>query len=297
MASATMSIDWEDLSQMYGKYHYGQITEPVRGTIERQTKIILDLLEETDNKATFFILGALAQYRPNLVKEIAARGHEIGIHSHRHDQMFTLNYDQAREDISTAQKIVADIIGGPVYGYRAPFFSVNRSNLYVLEILADLGLIYDSSIFPMKLPRYGISDFPTADRLYKLPTGKEIVELPMTVGNLMNRKWPVCGGGYMRLLPAFMVRKIFKTISANERDSMIYMHPYEFDSEPIDISGNYPGDAEYSKMKVAALNFRWNIFRPSIVGKLRSLLKEHHFVTALTKAEEIRSTTTAVPLQ
>jgi polysaccharide deacetylase family protein (PEP-CTERM system associated) len=297
MASATMSIDWEDLSQMYGKYHYGKITEPVRGSIERQTKIILDLLEETDNKATFFILGALAQYRPGLVKEIAARGHEIGIHSHRHDQMFTLNYDQAKEDIATAQKIVTDIIGGPVYGYRAPFFSVKRDNLYVLEILADLGLIYDSSIFPMKLPRYGIGDFPTADRLYSLPNGKEIVELPMTVGNLMNRKWPVCGGGYMRLLPAFMVRKIFKSINANDRDSMIYMHPYEFDSEPIDISGNYPEDAEYSKMKVAALNFRWNIFRPSIINKLRSLLKEHHFVTAVTKAQEIRNTTTAVPLQ
>ena len=297
MASATMSIDWEDLSQMYGKYHYGKITEPVRGTIERQTKIILDLLDETDNKATFFILGALAQYRPGLVKEIAERGHEIGIHSHRHDQMFTLNYEQAKEDIATAQKIVTDIIGGPVYGYRAPFFSVKRDNLYVLEILADLGLIYDSSIFPMKLPRYGIGDFPTADRLYSLPNGKEIVELPMTVGNLMNRKWPVCGGGYMRLLPAFMVRKIFKSINENDRDSMIYMHPYEFDSEPIDISGNYPEGAAYSKMKVAALNFRWNIFRPSIVNKLRNLLKEHDFVTAVSKAQEIRNTTTAVPLQ
>ena len=287
MAKATMSIDWEDLSQNYGKYHYGRMSEPVKGTIERQTKIILDLFDETENKATFFILGSLAQYRPELVKEIAKRGHEIGIHSYSHDKMFTLTYDQTKKDISTAQKIVTDIIGAPVYGYRAPFFSVKRENLYILEILADLEFTYDSSIFPMKLPRYGISDFPDTDALYTLPNGKEIVELPMTIGNFAYTKWPVCGGGYMRLLPAFMVEKIFKTIASNNRDSMIYMHPYEFDTQPIDISENYPEDADYSKLKIAALNFRWNIFRPSIVNKLRTLLKTHDFVTALEKAEDL----------
>ncbi len=292
-----MSIDWEDLGQMYGKYHYGKITEPVRGTIERQTKIILDLLDETDTKATFFILGALAKYRPELVKQIAGRGHEIGLHSQNHDVMFTLTHTQAKEDITTSHKIVTDIIGAPVYGYRAPFFSVKRENLYLLEILADLGLLYDSSIFPMALPRYGIKGFPQKDALYTLPSGKEIVELPMTTALLINKPVPVSGGGYMRLMPAPLIKKVFRNLQAREKDSMIYMHPYEFDSRPIDISSNYPQGEGYSKIKVAALNFRWNIFRPSIVGKLRSLLKQHYFITAREKAEYIKNNTLAVPLK
>lgn len=297
MASATMSIDWEDLGQMYGKYHYGKITEPVRGTIERQTKIILDLLDETGTKATFFILGALAKYRPELVKQIAGRGHEIGLHSQNHDAMFTLTHTQAKEDITTSHKIVTDITGAPVYGYRAPFFSVKRENLYLLEILADLGLLYDSSIFPMSLPRYGIKGFPQEDALYTLPSGKEIVELPMTTALLINKQLPVSGGGYMRLMPAPLIKKVFRNLHARNKDSMIYMHPYEFDSKPIDISSNYPQGVNYSKIKVAALNFRWNIFRPSIVGKLRNLLKQHHFITAREKAEYIKNNTSAVLLK
>lgn len=296
MGSVTMSIDWEDLGQMYGKYHYGKITEPVRGTIERQTKIILDLLDETGNKATFFVLGALAQYRPEMVKEIAARGHEIALHSQNHEQMFTLNYEEAREDVATSQKIITDIIGQRVYGYRAPFFSINRDNLYLLEILAELDLIYDSSIFPMALPRYGIKDFSTADTLYSLPNGKEIVELPMTTGTFMNKQWPVCGGGYMRIMPAFLINRIYRNIASHQKDSIVYMHPYEFDSKPINVSSNYPEGAKYSKLRLAAINFRWNIFRPGIIGKLRSLLNEHHFITAREKAEHIKNTTTAVPL-
>ena len=296
MASATMSIDWEDLWQMYGKYHYGKITEPVRGSIERQTKIILDLLDETDTKATFFILGALAQYRSRLVKEIASRGHEIGLHGQNHDIMFRLTPAHAKDDLLTAQKIVTDIIGGPVYGYRAPFFSVSRKNLYLLEILTEMNLLYDSSIFPMALPRYGIKDFPTADTLYSLPNGKEIVELPMTTASFLNKQLPVSGGGYMRLMPSMLIKKIFRNLHARNKDSMIYMHPYEFDSKPIDISSNYPQGVNYSKIKVAALNFRWNIFRPSIVGKLRSLLKQHHFITAREKAELIKQNNSAVPL-
>jgi len=287
MASATMSIDWEDFGQMFGKYRFGEITEPIKGTIERQTNIILDLFDENNTKATFFILGVLAKYRPQIVKQIAARGHEIALHGQNHEAMFTLTPDKAYEDVSTSQKIVTDIIGAPVYGYRAPFFSLIKDNLYLLEILSDLGLIYDSSIFPMLLPRYGIKNFPTTDTLYTLSNNKHIVELPMTTATFLNKQLPVSGGGYMRLMPAPLIKKVFKNIGANNKDSMIYMHPYEFDTQSIDVSSNYPKDAEYSKIKVAALNFRWNIFRPTITDKLRSLLKQNNFITAREKAEQI----------
>ena len=293
MANATMSIDWEDFGQMFGKYKFGEITEPIKGTIERQTKIILDLFDENNTKATFFILGVLAEYKPEIVKEIASRGHEIALHGHNHEPMFTLTPEKAYKDVSTSQKIVTDIIGAPVYGYRAPFFSLVKDNVYLLEILADLGLIYDSSIFPMLLPRYGIKNFPTEDALYKLPNNKHIVELPMTTAMFLNKQLPVSGGGYMRLMPAPLINKVFKNIYARNKDTMIYMHPYEFDTKRIDVSSNYPSEFEYSKLKVAALNFRWNIFRSTITNKLRTLLKQNQFITAQEKAQQIIDTSVA----
>ena len=195
MATATISIDWEDFSQLCSKYQFGKFTEPINGTIERQTNIMLDLFDETNTKATFFILGKLAEYRPKLVREIAARGHEIALHGQNHVAMFTLTPEQAKQDVATSKKIVTDIIGEPVYGYRAPFFSIKKENLNLLETLAELGLLYDSSIFPMSLPRYGIENFPTKDALYNLPNGDQIVELPMTIATFLNKPLPVCGGG------------------------------------------------------------------------------------------------------
>ncbi len=296
MATSTMSIDWEDFSQLCSKYEFGKFTEPTQKAIERQTDIMLNLFDETNCKATFFILGKLAAYKPKLVKLIAARGHEIALHGQNHVAMFTLTPEQAKDDIATSQKIVTDIIGAPVYGYRAPFFSIKNENLYLLQSLTELGLTYDSSIFPMELPRYGIPKFPTNDALYILPNGKKIVELPMTIGHFLNKPIPVCGGGYFRLFPGFLLNKIFKCISTQQKDSMIYMHPYEFDSKAIDVSANYPSTATYSKSKVLALNFKWNLFRPSITGKLKSLLQQYNFNTCYEKAELIIQKNDAVPI-
>jgi polysaccharide deacetylase family protein (PEP-CTERM system associated) len=181
MSYCTLSIDWEDFGQLYGMYHYEKITEPVKGAIERQTSIMLDMLDETNNKATFFILGMLAQCRPELVKQIAVRGHEIAIHGQNHKAMFTLTPDEARKDLQESIDIVTNITGKKIYGYRAPFFSVNETNIYLLEILADLGLIYDSSIFPKKMSRYGIDGFSDKDALYELSNGTQLVELPLTI--------------------------------------------------------------------------------------------------------------------
>ncbi|MBC7873451.1 MAG: polysaccharide deacetylase family protein, partial [Ferruginibacter sp.] len=145
----TLSIDWEDFGQLLGRDRSGVLTPPLPVTIDRQTGIMLDMLEETGKKATFFILGMLAQHRPDLVKKIAAAGHEIGLHGQHHINMRTLTRDQVYNDLNDSKKLVTEIIGSAVYGYRAPYFSVDESNLYVLEILAELGLVYDSSIFPI----------------------------------------------------------------------------------------------------------------------------------------------------
>ena len=288
MSYSTLSIDWEDFGQLLGLYHFKEVTSPVGGAIERQTSIMLDMLDETNNKATFFILGISAKFKPGLVKEIAARGHEIAIHGQNHTAMFTLTPEDARKDILESIDIVSGITGEKIHGYRAPFFSVNETNLYVLEILADLGISYDSSIFPKKMSRYGIEGFSDRDELYNLPNGKQIVELPLTIARYFNRTWPVSGGGYIRMMPNLLVKKVFRDFEKQKKDSMIYMHPYEFYTEFLDVTTNYPQGANYSKLKVLALNLRWNLNRNSIRGKIKNLLSQHQFITCLQKANYVK---------
>ena len=288
MNKLTLSIDWEDFGQLYGMYHFSEITEPKKNSIERQTGILLDLLDKYNVKATFFILGMLAKYRPDLVKKIKASGHEIGLHGMNHKTMFTLSREEALKDISDSYNLVSDICGEKIYGYRAPFFSLIETNLYLLEMLADIGIEYDSSIFPKKMSRYGINQFNENDCLYTLPGGRQIVELPLTLGTYFNNKWPVAGGGYIRLMPAKMVKKVFSDLRKSGKGGMVYMHPYEFDDSPISVSDNYPKDVKYSSLKVHALNLRWNIFRTSIHSKIESLLQEHEFVTCKQKAAYVK---------
>ena len=287
----TLSIDWEDFGQLLGRDRSGVLTPSLPKTIDRQTDIILEMLNETGKKATFFVLGMLANHRADLVKKIAAEGHEIGLHGQHHINMRTLTREQAYNDLSDAKKLITDIIGGPVYGYRAPYFSVDESNLYVLEILAELGLIYDSSIFPLKLKRYGIDNFPKEDALYRLPNGKEIVELPLTVGKFNGKDIPVAGGGYIRAFPKFFLNRMFRKLNDQQQNVMLYMHPYEFDTRRIDCSTNYPPDVNFSKAKTFLINLRWNLFRNSIRDKLKSLLNQYEFITCLKKAEYVKTTT------
>jgi polysaccharide deacetylase family protein (PEP-CTERM system associated) len=285
----TLSIDWEDFGQLLGRDRFGVVTPPVGNAIERQTDILLQLLAETQRKATFFILGMLAKFRPGLVKQIAAAGHEIGLHGSQHLDMRKLTRAQAEADLRESQKLVTDIIGAPVYGYRAPYFSVDTSNLYVLEILAEIGLTYDSSIFPMKLRRYGIANFNTDDAFYRLPNQREIVELPLTVAPAFGRRIPVAGGGYVRLFPRMMLNRIFRRLDLNGRNVMLYMHPYEFDSSPIDCATNCPPGARYPAMQRFVLNRKWNLFRGTIHGKIKALLERYDFITCHQKAEYVKA--------
>lgn len=285
----TLSIDWEDFSQLLGRDGSGVLTPTLPVTIDRQTDIMLDMLNETGRKATFFILGMTAQHRPDLVKKIAAEGHEIGLHGQWHINMRTLTREQAWNDLSDSYKLVTDIIGLPVYGFRAPYFSIDETNLYVLEMLTELGLIYDSSIFPLKLKRYGIANFNKADALYSLPNGKQIVELPLTVAKMYGREIPVAGGGYMRAFPKFFLNKVFRKLDKEGQNVMLYMHPYEFDTKSIDCSANYPEGFAHSKLKTSIINLRWNLFRQSIRRKLKSLLKQYQFTTCLKKAEYVKN--------
>jgi polysaccharide deacetylase family protein (PEP-CTERM system associated) len=284
----TLTIDWEDFGQII-QANYLKISAPPSNTIERQTNVILDILSEARVNATFFILGMVARFRADLVKRIADQGHEIALHGNNHIDLRRSSQDAIRDDISTSLKIVSDITGKQVYGFRAPFFSIDQRNLLsVLEVLVELGLQYDSSVFPMKLPRYGIKGFSSKDSVYQLPNGTPIVEFPITVGEYFGRKFPVSGGGYIRLMPKFFVHKVFEDLKKKKKNGVIYMHPYEFDTQKIDVNDNYNGNAVCSAHKALYLNFKWNLFRQSIRDKIRMLLKENSFITLKEKVDYVK---------
>jgi len=287
-ARGCMTIDWEDFGQLFCWYQFETIPKP-QADIERQTDMVLELLDETGVHATFFVLGMLAKHRPDLVKKIHGEGHEIAIHGTNHVHLTRLDRAAARQDIGDSVSLISDIIGGSVHGFRAPIFSITRENLYVLDLLAELGLEYDSSIFPKAMPRYGIEGFDPEPRNYKLPEGGRIVELPLTILPWGGWDWPVAGGGYVRLLPRFMMDPMVERLGEIGRTYMIYTHPYEFDPEPLDIASNFPANNRYPAWKRLALNFKWNLFRDSFRGKTKHLLKSLSFSTCKEIADDIKN--------
>ncbi|MFZ5759490.1 MAG: XrtA system polysaccharide deacetylase [Thermodesulfobacteriota bacterium] len=214
--------------------------------VENNTGGILQLLAARNVKATFFIVGWIAERCPELVREIARHGHEIGCHSYLHRKIYDLSPDQFREDTKRAKDILEKITGQPVYGYRAPSYSITRKSLWALEILAELGFTYDSSIFPIYHDTYGIPDAPRypflwdlsgktpqyANQLTDKPSGHSTVlkEYPLSTALILGRKVPVAGGGYFRLFPYWFTKFALGKINNDERKPFVfYLHPWEID--------------------------------------------------------------------
>lgn len=273
------SIDWEDFGQLSHKKRFSQILPP-KSQIDRQTKIILELLDKHNIKGTFFVLGVLAKYKPDLVKLIYANGHEIALHGMNHDNLPSLSLDQIYEDIKIGKDIIVDLIGSDIKGYRAPYFSLINSRLKVLEILSDLEFEYDSSIYPSSFARYSIPDFYQNFVNLSLPNGKTIVELPVTVFPLFGKNIPISGGGYFRILNKQIIKLMYKHILHKEKQGMVYMHPYEFDDIAISIEQYKDEGFSLSKIEKLYVDFKCNLFRKSIVGKMDYLLEKYDFETA-----------------
>ena len=157
-----LTIDVEDYFQVsaFEKVSHIDNWDSYQSRVERNSENILELLDGVNAKATFFIVGWAAERFPQLVKKIASAGHEIGCHSHMHRRAYELGPEKFRKDTQKAKSILEDIIGLPVVGYRAPSYSITKKSLWALEILAELGFKYDSSIFPIHHDLYGIPDAP-----------------------------------------------------------------------------------------------------------------------------------------
>jgi peptidoglycan-N-acetylglucosamine deacetylase len=267
-----LTVDVECWHQLIHRRLTGKLIPPSETAVQ-STRQVLSLFRERKVSATFFVLGYIAVAFPDLVREIADQGHEVAAHGHSHIPLWRLSTVVAREDIRRSVELLTELTGKPVLGFRAPEFSILQENLNALEILSDLGLKYDSSIFPMTGPRYGISDFPTGVTRIGLDNGT-ILEVPPSVVRFGGRSLPVAGGGYFRLLPYPLIRRAVRTVNSDGRPIVVYSHPYEFGQEPLRTDrGQRPIDGARARW----VELRFNLFRRSMRAKLNALLDEFTF--------------------
>jgi polysaccharide deacetylase family protein (PEP-CTERM system associated) len=226
-----LTIDLEDY------YHVSAFNDSVaqaswssqQSRVAQNTDLLLNSLDEAGCKATFFTLGWVAEHNPEVVKEVAKRGHEIACHSLRHRTVYEMSPEEFRDDSLRAKELLEDLSGKPVRGYRAPSFSINHKSLWALTILAELGFSYDSSIFPVNHPSYGMPHASRAPFRVETPAGP-IVEFPMTTLEFAGRRSPFCGGAYFRLLPYWYTRWGIRFLNNQENRSVcVYLHPWELD--------------------------------------------------------------------
>lgn len=224
-----MTVDVEDYFQVSAFEHVLPrdiwSTMPIR--VEYNTREILALFDEHRVKATFFVLGWVAEKFPQLVRDIAAQGHEVASHGFWHQRVHTLSPAEFRKDISQSKKILEDLSGQPVKGYRAPTYSINLNTQWAFAILEDCGYTYSSSIYPIKHDLYG---WPTAPRFMFTATPKGLIEIPITTLRWQGKNLPCGGGGYFRLFPYTFSRWALNRINHSEkRPCIFYFHPWEID--------------------------------------------------------------------
>ena len=256
--------------------------ENYESRIERNTYRLLDLLNHSSCnpiRATFFCIGWVAERHPQLIREIHRHGHEIACHSYDHRIIYKMTIDEFREDIRKSRKILEDIIGEEVIGYRAPSYSITNQSRWAFEILVEEGFRYDSSIFPIHHDLYGMPNAPrfpflislngnnnvefstlncefnrvslhrgsTAAPLEGIPPNSglrsqhDLLEFPISTVKLFGQNVPLSGGGYFRLLPYSIVKRGLNRINNKEGQPFIfYLHPWEIDPEQPRINGLSP---------------------------------------------------------
>jgi polysaccharide deacetylase family protein (PEP-CTERM system associated) len=197
---------------------------------EASTRLLLDLFDESSIHATFFVLGWVARRSPELIREIARRGHEVASHGMSHKLVFNQTPEEFAAETYESKALLEDIIGAPVLGYRASTYSITRRSLWALDILSEAGFAYDSSIFPIRHDTYGIPDASQVPSRIATPKGASIVEFPMSTAPMFGTRIPVSGGGYFRLLPYWLTRKGLRKLNDGlSRPFIFYLHPWEVD--------------------------------------------------------------------
>ena len=257
-----LTIDVEDYFQVsaFAPYIRRDDWERCECRVEHNVARILELLAGRQIKATFFVLGWIAERYPALVRSIGAAGHEIASHGYGHQRASDLTEAQFSCDIERAKAILEDIAGAAVLGYRAPSFSIGAGNLWAFDCLARAGYRYSSSVYPIRHDHYGMPEAPRFVHRVR----DDLIEIPVTTLRVFNRNLPSSGGGYFRLLPYSVSRWMLKQVNAGEGQAAIfYFHPWEID----------PGQPRIGGID-ARTRFRHYVNIARMGGRLRQLLAD-----------------------
>lgn len=239
------------------------------------TRYLLDVCDVFGVKATFFVVGKVAEAHSDLVREISARGHEVASHGWSHTPVHRLTPREFREEVQRTQDLLQALTGQRVYGFRAPVFSITRTTLWALDVLMECGVRYDSSIFPIRGRRYGISDFPRGPVRY-MHNGGTLIEVPLSTVRVCGVNLPVSGGGYFRLLPGVVIRHVVRVINREGLPFVSYCHPYEFERRTLRHLLPFSPFTWWGSRRDEVLT---NLFRQGMRAKLARLLRSFHFTT------------------
>ncbi len=261
-----MSVDVEDYFQVaaFDDIINRSDWDSLPHRVNNNTHKILDIFDQQGIKATFFVLGWVAERYPELVTRIITEGHELASHGYAHQRATRQSRQEFKEDIVKAKKILEDLSGVAVKGYRAPSYSINKSNLWVHDELLESGHQYSSSVYPVKHDLYGIPDAPRF--AYRCENG--LLEIPITTTRIASKNFPAGGGGFFRLYPYSLSRWIIQR--GNQQDqqpSIFYFHPWEIDpDQPRQESASFKSrfrhylnlDKTESRLKNLLNDFKWD---------------------------------------
>jgi polysaccharide deacetylase family protein (PEP-CTERM system associated) len=240
---------------------WGAQTPRVEGVVER----LLERLDASGVRATFFVLGLVAERTPGVVRRIVAAGHELASPGPAHRWGGELGPADFEQDVRRARSLLQDLSGRPVEGFRASTFGIGRSTRWALPLLAAAGHVWDSSVFPVRHDRYGDVGFPPHPVHLDLPGGATLREYPLLTRPAFGRRWPAAGGGYLRLLPFGLVDGALRVAEREGQAGIVYLHPWELD----------PGQPRHDLGGLRTLRHYHGIER--VEGRLLRLLERHRF--------------------
>ncbi len=281
-----LSVDVEDYYQVQAFAHLVPRTEwanyPSR--IQQNTERLLDLFAEAGATGTFFVLGWVARQHPAVVRAIAARGHEVASHGMSHRMVTELTPETFRAEVRESKALLEDLSQAPVIGYRAPSYSVNSRTLWALDLLAEAGYLYDSSVYPIRRRRYGYPDGPT--RPVRLGAGSAgIAEFPMPTLSVGPLRFPVLAGAYLRLLPCWASLAATRYHARRRLPLVLNVHPWELDpDQPVIGPSRRATWTHYGRLHTTS-------------GKLRAVLRHGPFRDMATRLRELGLIEGPAPLE
>jgi polysaccharide deacetylase family protein (PEP-CTERM system associated) len=271
-----MTIDVEDYFHVnaFDKVVAREDWAAFESRVVANTERLLRIFSDRGVKATFFVLGCVAEHAPALVRDIAGQGHEIASHGYDHRLVYHQTPESFRDDVRRAKAVLEDLAGAPVEGYRAPSYSITARTPWAFDVLIEEGHRYDASVFPIRHDRYGIPDAPRHPYLVRRETGT-LVETPGSTVRLGPLNLPVAGGGYFRLLPYAWTRwGIGRLNRVERRPAIFYLHPWEIDPAQPRLPAGWLGRFRHyrnlhrteDRLRQLLADFRFDALRTAIAA-------------------------------